>query len=66
MKLREAERFLEALAEVRLPRAAYLQNHLFPGARLVLSAFENLADALTLPNERVHSPVGVAIEDRRC
>jgi xanthine/CO dehydrogenase XdhC/CoxF family maturation factor len=30
-------------------RAAYLQSHLFPGARLVLTAFEELAAALTLP-----------------
>jgi xanthine dehydrogenase accessory factor len=30
-------------------RATYLRSNLFPGSRLVLSAFEELAAALTLP-----------------
>jgi xanthine/CO dehydrogenase XdhC/CoxF family maturation factor len=31
------------------PRAAYLQGDLFPGARLVLTGFDDLASAITLP-----------------
>ena len=31
------------------PRTAYLQSHLFAGARLVLAGYDDLASALTLP-----------------